>query len=53
MSAAVVMLGVWSLMATFVPFVGLGIAARPAIVPVMVMFLLAGSLFERFRPVAS
>jgi hypothetical protein len=36
-------------MAAFVPLVGIGISARPAMVPVMVMFVLAGALFERFR----
>ena len=50
-SVAVVMLGIWSLMAAFVPLVGVGITARPAMVPVMVMFVLAGALFERFRTV--
>ncbi len=49
-SVAVVMLGIWSLMAAFVPLVGVGITAPPSMVPVMVMFVLAGSLFERFRP---
>ena len=48
-SLAVVMLIVWSAMATVVPLVGVGISARPAMVPVMVMFVLAGALFERFR----
>jgi hypothetical protein len=48
-SLAVVMLIIWSAMATFVPLVGVGISARPAMVPVMVLFVLAGGLFERFR----
>ena len=48
-SLAVVMLIVWTALAVFVPLVGVGIAARPAMVPVMVMFVLAGALFERFR----
>lgn len=48
-SVAVVMLAIWSLMAAFVPLVGVGIAARPAMVPLMVMFVLAGALFERSR----
>jgi hypothetical protein len=48
-SLAVVMLIIWSAMATFVPLVGVGISARPAMVPVMVSFVLAGALFERFR----
>jgi hypothetical protein len=52
-SVAVVMLATWSLMAAFVPLVGIGISARPAMVPLMVMFVLAGALFERFRRVAS
>ena len=50
-SLAIVMLIVWSAMARFVPLVGVGISARPAMVPVMVTFVLAGSLFERFRAV--
>jgi hypothetical protein len=49
-SLAVVILIVWTLMAQFVPFVGIGIRARPSMVPVMVAFVLAGALFERFRP---
>jgi hypothetical protein len=48
-SLAVVMLIIWSAMATFVPLVGVGISARPAMVPVMVLFVLAGALLERFR----
>jgi hypothetical protein len=49
-SLAVVILIVWTLMAQFVPFVGIGISARPSMVPVMVAFVLAGALFERSRP---
>jgi hypothetical protein len=52
-SLAVVMLVVWTGMAAFVPVVGIGISARPPMVPVMVMFVLAGALFERFRPAAA
>ena len=52
-SLAVVMLIVWWAMATCVPLVGIGISARPAMVPVMVMFVLAGALFERFRGVTN
>ena len=52
-SLAVVMLVVWTGMAAFVPVVGIGITAHPAMVPVMVMFVLAGALFERFRPAAA
>ena len=48
-SLAVMMLVVWTGMAAFVPLVGVGITARPAMVPVMVMFVLAGALLERFR----
>ncbi len=48
-SLAVVMLFVWMAMAAFVPLVGIGITAPPSMVPVMVMFVLAGALFERFR----
>jgi hypothetical protein len=43
------MLVVWTGMAAFVPLVGVGISARPAMVPMMVMFVLAGALLERFR----
>jgi hypothetical protein len=50
-SLAVVMLMVWTVMAMVVPLVGVGIAARPAMVPVMVTFVLAGALSERFRTV--
>jgi hypothetical protein len=48
-SLAVVLLIVWTVMATFVPLVGSGISARPTMVPLMVTFVLAGALFERFR----
>ena len=48
---AIVMLCVWTAMAFFVPLVGVGITAPPSMVPVMVMFVLAGALFERFRTV--
>jgi hypothetical protein len=44
---------VWMAMATFVPLVIVGVRARPAMVPVMVMFVLAGALFERFRVAAA
>jgi hypothetical protein len=40
-------------MAAFVPLVGIGISARPTMVPLMVTFVLAGALFERFRPATS
>jgi hypothetical protein len=46
-SLAVMILIVWSAMAVFVPLVGIGISARPVMVPVMAMFVLAGALFER------
>jgi hypothetical protein len=49
-SLAVVMLFVWMVMAAFVPVVGIGIRVRPAMVPVIAMFVLAGALFERSRP---
>ena len=52
-SVAVVMLAIWSLMAAFVPLVGVGISVRPGMVPVMVMVVLAGALFERFRTVTA
>jgi len=47
---AVMTLIVWTVMALFVPLVGIGISARPSMVPVMVMFVLAGALFERRSP---
>jgi hypothetical protein len=37
-------------MPAFVPLVGIGISARPTMVPLMVTFVLAGALCERFRP---
>ena len=49
-SLAVMILIIWPVMAAFVPLVGIVIAARPGMVPVMAMFVLAGALFERFRP---
>jgi hypothetical protein len=52
-SLAVMMLIVWPAMAFLVPLVGIGISARPSMVPLMVMFALAGALFERFRPAAT
>jgi hypothetical protein len=53
LSLALVMLIVWTAMATFVPLVLVGVVGRPLMVPVMVMFVLAGALFERFRPAAA
>jgi hypothetical protein len=53
-SVAVVMLPIWMAMAALVPLVGVGgIRAYPSMVPVMVMFVLAGALFERFRPASA
>jgi hypothetical protein len=52
-SLAVVMLLVWTAMAAFVPLVGVGISVAPSRVPVMMTFVLAGALFERFRPATS
>ena len=54
-SLALVLMIVWTAMAAFVPLVGNGISARPSMVPLMVTFVLAGALFERFRsrPAAS
>ena len=54
-SLALVLMIVWTGMAAFVPLVGIGISARPSMVPLMVTFVLAGALFERFRsrPAAS
>jgi hypothetical protein len=53
LSLALMTLIVWMAMATFVPLVIVGVRARPAMVPVMVMFVLAGALFERFRVAAA
>ena len=36
-------------MAAFVPLVGVGISASPAMMPVVVLFVLLGALAERFR----
>lgn len=54
-SLVIVLMIVWTAMAALVPLVGIGISARPSMVPVMVTFVLAGALFERFRskPAAS
>lgn len=49
-SLAVIMLIVWWAMATFVPLVVVGIRAYPSMVPIMVMFVLIGALYERVRP---
>ena len=49
LSLAVVMLPIWTAMAVFVPFVGVGISARPSMMPVVVMFVLLGALAERLR----
>jgi hypothetical protein len=49
LSLAMVMLPIWAAMAVFVPFVGVGISARPSMMPVVVLFVLLGALAERFR----
>ena len=49
LSLAIVMLPIWAAMAVFVPFVGVGISARPSMMPVVVLFVLLGALAERFR----
>jgi len=49
LSTTLVLLIIWTAMAKLVPIVGVGISARPSMVPVIVMFMLAGALFERFR----
>lgn len=49
-SLAVVTLLIWTAMARFVPFVLVGITASPAMMPLIVTFLLLGALAERFRP---
>jgi hypothetical protein len=50
LSLALMMLIVWTAMSMFVPVVGIGIRAYPLMVPVMVTFVLAGAMYERFRP---
>ena len=49
-SLAIVTLLIWTVMARFVPFVLVGIKASPAMMPLVVTFLLFGALAERFRP---
>ena len=49
LSLAIVMLVIWTTMAVFVPLVGVGISASPAMMPLAVMFLLLGALAERLR----
>jgi hypothetical protein len=49
LSLAIVMLPIWTTMAVFVLFVGVGISARPTMMPIVVMFVLLGALAERFR----
>jgi hypothetical protein len=48
-SFALVTLIVWTPMSMFVPLVGIGIGVSPPMVPLMVLFVLVGALFERFR----
>jgi hypothetical protein len=43
------MLAIWSAMATFVPFVVVGVAARPAMMPIVVAFVMLGLVSAR-RP---
>jgi hypothetical protein len=43
------MLPIWTAMAVFVPFVGVGISARPSMMPAVVMIFLLGALAERLR----
>lgn len=49
LSLVLVMLAIWSAMAMFVPFVGVGVAARPVMIPVIMTFVLLGVLSQRFR----
>ena len=49
LSSTLILMVIWTAMSRFVPIVG--ISARPSMVPVIVMFVLAGALFERFRHV--
>ena len=48
LSLIVVMLPTWLAMATFVPFVGVGIRATPSMMPLVVMFVLFGAIWSRF-----
>ena len=52
-SLAIVTLLIWTAMARFVPFVLVGIKASPAMMPLVVMFLLLGAVAERFRPASA
>ena len=52
MSLVLVMLLIWSAMAVLAPIVGVGIAATPRMMPVIVTFVLIGILSARRRPAA-
>ena len=47
LSLAMVMLLVWSIMASLVPLVGVGISASPSMMPVIMTFVLSGALSSR------
>ncbi|HEY7190271.1 MAG TPA: hypothetical protein VH436_27150 [Vicinamibacterales bacterium] len=49
LTVALVMLLIWSAMAVLVPFVGVGIAATPRMMPVVLTFVLIGLLSGRRR----
>jgi hypothetical protein len=48
LSMAIVMLLLWTAMAMFIPVVGVGVSASSEMMPVAVMFVLAGALTTRF-----
>lgn len=50
LSLVLVLLPMWVAMAVLVPFVGVGIRATPAMMPVVAGFVLLGLLSHRFRP---
>jgi hypothetical protein len=49
LSLTIVMLMVWTMMASLVPLVGVGIAARPSLMPIAALFVLIGLVSAR-RP---
>jgi len=53
LTLVLVMLLIWSAMAVLVPFVGIGIAATPRMMPVVMTFVLIGLLLGRHRASAS
>lgn len=47
LSLILVMLPIWLAMATYVPFVGIGVRAMPTMMPLVVMFVLLGAIWSR------